>query len=1156
MPHGLDAPALLSAGETASADVAGGQTRTYEMAAEGGLYVRGVVEKGDLNINLTVFSPISHKLLEIHARRYGTLSFSFVTEASGRYRLELASLERGAQAQRFSLKIEEVRAATDGDRAVAAGARLYAEAEGLSATWREQALRDALPRYADAADRWRAASRTAEAGGALEAAGDVHFILGDYASARAQYNAALAARRLAGDAYGELEALNKVGYAETYLGRNKQATGCFESVLRAAARRRAQGGNGHDRLTAQALNNLGEVAYSRGALVAARGHFDEALAAWEISSDRRGQALAHLNLGYTYADSGDLLEGQSHFERALALAQDKGDRQLEALSMTGAGSVYAFRGEQRRALESHKRALELLRSIGDRQGIGVALNSIGQTYENSEDPRRALDYYLQALDNYVRSGNRDTESVTRYYLGRVYGALGDEARSLDFYEQAMRLCQEMGKRRMEAYATMQLATARGLRGELSASLTLLTRVTDIFKAIRDNRGQSLALNSRGYLLQHAGDAKAALAAYRRALSFSRAAGDLYVEAATLYNIVRAQRDLGRLTDALRDIEDSLRISESLRTNAATQELRTLFFASVHERYELHVDLLMQMHRREPAAGYDARALLASEWSRARSLRELLGESRVDIRRGVAPDLLEREHSLRGMLAAKVEYQVRLQNDGAAEASKVEGEIRKLLEGYEEVRAEIRARSPGFSLLTQPQPLRLDELQRELDGGETLLLEYELAEPRSYVWAVTATSVTSYELPSRSEIESAARNVYELLTERQERKDESEESHQARIAEAEACYRGEPERLSRLILEPVAGQLASKRLLVVADGALQSVPFDALPLPPSSAPSPAAGADSTAPPLLSRHEVVNLPSASTLAQLRLGDTPDARSDGGQIAVMADPVFEVNDPRVKRAKADGAPRPASADADPGLEWRDLTRLPSTLEEAERIKEAAPAGSVTVLTGFAATRDLVIGGGLNSYGVLHFATHGVINSHKPELSGILLTNVDERGAPVSGYLQLHDVYNLDLGARLVVLSACDMALGKEIRGEGLIGLTRGFIYAGAETVVASLWRVNDRATAELMRYFYEGMLHEGLTPAAALRRAKLKVYEHPQWRSPYFWAAFTLQGEYRTAVRAAPAGRVYSRAAVVAAAGIALALAVALFFLGRRLFVSGKA
>jgi CHAT domain-containing protein/Tfp pilus assembly protein PilF len=1117
------------------------------LAVGAGLYVRGVVEKDDLNADFTVFGPGSDRLLEKPARGYGPLPFSFVTHSAGSYRLELASIERETSPRRFSIKIEEVRPATDDDAAADAAERLYAEAEGLRATWREKALRSALSKYEAAAEQWRAASHTAEAGGAFEAAGDVDFILGDYAEARSQYRAALDARHAAGDSRGELEALNNVGYAEVYLGLIEQAARSIEGVLRATGRE----GEGRDRLAAQALNNLGEVEYTRGALVAARGHFQDALATWEASSDRGGQALAHLNLGYTYADSGDLIEGQNHFERALALARDKGDRRLEALSMTGAGTVYAFRGRQRLALDSHTGALEILRAIGDRQGSGVALNSIGQSYEDSKDTGLALDYYLQALDNFVLSGNRDTESVTRFYLGRVYDELGDEARSLEYYGQAIRLCHEMGKPRMEAYASLGVAMVRATRGELSPSLALMKSAGAIFKAIRDSRGQALALNGRGYVLQRQGDVRAALAAYRGALPLSRAAGDLYVEAATLYNVMRAERDLGRLEDALKNIEASLRISESLRTNAATQELRTSFFASVHERYESYVDLLMQMHWREPAAGYDVRALLASEWARARSLRELLGESRVDISRGVAPDLLERERSLRDVLAAKVEYQVRLQSGGAAaEASKVEDEIRELLARYEDVRAQIRTRSPSYALLTQPQPLRLEELQRELDDGDTLLLEYQLGEPRSYVWAVTKNSVTGRELPGRTEIEEAARNFYELLTARRPRRDEPDETRRARVAEVEARYGDEPARLSRLILEPVAARLGTKRLLVVAEGALQTIPIDALPLPPASAPD---SSGETPPLLLSRNEVINLPSASTLAQLRLLHAPDASGPGEQIAVLADPVFEVNDPRVRRATGGAAP-PAPQDAAPEPEWRDLTRLPDSSVEAERIREAAPAGAVKVLKGFDATRGLVVGGGLNSYGVLHFATHGIINSHKPELSGILLTAVDERGTPVNGYLQLHDVYTLDLRARLVVLSACDMALGKEIRGEGLIGLTRGFMYAGAETVVASLWRVDDRATAELMRHFYEGMLREGLAPSAALRRAKLKVYEQPEWRSPYFWAAFTLQGEYRTPVRVVAGPRRWR--GLAAAAGLALALGLALFFYRRRLFVSAKA
>jgi CHAT domain-containing protein len=173
--------------------------------------------------------------------------------------------------------------------------------------------------------------------------------------------------------------------------------------------------------------------------------------------------------------------------------------------------------------------------------------------------------------------------------------------------------------------------------------------------------------------------------------------------------------------------------------------------------------------------------------------------------------------------------------------------------------------------------------------------------------------------------------------------------------------------------------------------------------------------------------------------------------------------------------------------------------------------------VVTGFEANRETVINSDLSRYQIVHFATHGLINDEHPELSGILLSSVNKSGEQEKGFFQLHDIYNLNLSAKLVVLSACSTGLGKDVKGEGLIGLTRGFMYAGSKGVVASLWKVDDRATAELMGYFYEAMLKDNLPPAAALRMAKEKLRRQKQWREPYFWAAFVLQGEYRENVEA---------------------------------------
>jgi CHAT domain-containing protein len=323
-------------------------------------------------------------------------------------------------------------------------------------------------------------------------------------------------------------------------------------------------------------------------------------------------------------------------------------------------------------------------------------------------------------------------------------------------------------------------------------------------------------------------------------------------------------------------------------------------------------------------------------------------------------------------------------------------------------------------------------------------------------------------------------------------------------------------LTRLILKPAAGHLTKKRLLIVADGPLQYLPFAALPLPDS------ARGDQT---LLARHEIISLPSASVLAGLRSelrGRKPSER----EFVIFADPVFQADDPRVQMARA-GNRKPAGANADASetsLALSALTRsageagvqrferLPFVRQEAEAITSLIPKQQQLKALDFTASRATALGSQLDKYRVIHFATHGLLNSRHPELSGVVLSLVDENGQPQDGFLRLNDLYNLKLNADLVVLSACSTALGKEIRGEGLISLTRGFMYAGAARVVASLWNVNDAATAELMKRFYRAMLVEKLAPAAALRAAQLEMSRDGRWSAPYYWSCFVLQGEWK--------------------------------------------
>ena len=348
-----------------------------------------------------------------------------------------------------------------------------------------------------------------------------------------------------------------------------------------------------------------------------------------------------------------------------------------------------------------------------------------------------------------------------------------------------------------------------------------------------------------------------------------------------------------------------------------------------------------------------------------------------------------------------------------------------------------------------------------------------------------------------------------------------------IIEADARFTTEISTLSRKLLGPIASRLRQewkdKRLVIVAPGALEYLPFTALALP----------SENCYQPLIASHEVVNLPSASVLAALRR-ETSCRQPAAKTLAVIADPVFESNDPRAMlAAKRKGSRDNLAANVQSEYEAHaasiltagsDLaraiksfsragfSRLPFSREEAEAIADLVPKNSLLKATDFQANRTVVASGALARYRIVHFATHGLLNSEHPELSGLVLSLVDENGKTQDGFLRMHEIYNLRLSADVVVLSACQTALGKEIKGEGLVGLTRGFMYAGAERVVASLWQVDDLATAELMKRFYQGMLKDGLRPAEALRAAQIEMSKQKQWSAPYYWAGFVIQGEWR--------------------------------------------
>lgn len=992
---------------------------------------------------------------------------------------------------------------------VPAADELFDEGKKLAAKWDEKSLRMAIDKLSEARSLWHSQNFSVGEIKALTAMAEIFINLSEFQNALKALNEGLELKPTSAD---RVKLLNGLSSTNIYLGNEKKA------------RTHAERANQLSRLTndragqAESLVNMAEVYYFVGDNQRALETLERALVLWPDQSwPIRARAL--MDKGYVNFDLRQMDQALDFYQQALTQSRSNGNRRGEALALTAIGAVFSFLGNKLTAMEYQNNAVALFREIGDRNGEGVALNGLGYVYRNLGEHQKSLDCYLQALQIFQMLGSREYETFALNRVGTAYEALGDRTKALEYYRMVLKraVVYSLGK----AHTLNSIGVILESMGQPAAALDHFNQALHLFKVNGDRMGEAASLNSLGKVYASLSKPSKAAMSFQEALAISRAVRDRRGEVSVLFNIAQSQRDAKDYDGARQSIEDSLKTIELLRTEVAATSLRTSYFASVRQHYGLYIDILMELHKAHPERNFAEMALAASEKARARLLLELLVEAQASIRQGVEPDLIQKEAEIQKVLSAKAERHLQLVASKQTEAAKaLAKEIDQLSIRYDELEAEIRRSSPRFAALTQPEPIPLGQIQRDVLDANSLLLEYYLGEEKSYLWAVSQSEVRSYELPARSEIEAAARQVYSLLTSNQPIVGEPLEQRDVRIAAAKNKLPVQIENLSKILIGPVAGNLRNQRLLIVPDGALQYIPFQVLVKPASGGRE--AETSSERSPLFATHEIVNEPSISVLGLIR-AEANTRKPKQNSVAVIADPVFESDDPRIgpgpgfSGSTASTAPLrnddTQRALRDVGMEKDGIriSRLLSSHDEAEAIISAAPWWSAFKATGLEASRATAMNPELGSYRFIHFATHGLLNDEHPELSGIVLSLVDKKGQPQDGFLRLQDIYNLHLPVDLVVLSACNTGLGKEVSGEGLIGLTRGFMYAGASSVVASLWKVDDEATAELMNLFYVAMFNEGLSPAAALRKAQLEMSQQKRWQSPYYWSAFIIQGQY---------------------------------------------
>ena len=800
------------------------------------------------------------------------------------------------------------------------------------------------------------------------------------------------------------------------------------------------------------------------------------------------QARVLNNLGRVLFDLGNMEGAVKAWSRSLPPAQRAGDGDALAASYNHLALHARYRGEIREALRYYDATIQALEPLGRREELGRAYNNRGRLYRVLAEGQLALADLGHALAIAEEIGSSGLSAIVLTALGRMHGEHGELEQARVVLERALALRRQEPARRGEGVTLRALGSVYERLGLPGEAREAYAEASTLFLQGKAPRDVATVLEAQGRLAFTEGKGEVGIPLYRKALGLFRELEDPYGEVRCLAGIAAALRAIGRGRDALGPIEEALDRVEEVRATATSPLLQASYFAGQQEPFDLYIDLLMELDRVEPGAGYGALALEASERSRSRMLMDLLAAASGEAK----PELLEEKRLLEARLGLLERERLRLRNSvgRAAEITVVEEHLAEAVRRYRTVEGEIRGPNAGSS---EARTLGLAEIRRRVLDPDTLLLEYRLGRQRSYLWALSTTSFSSHELPPGEEIERLARKAYTLL------KDRNRPRTRSSVGTA-------LEDLGKMLLGPVAGKLGKKRLLVSAEGALLYIPFAALTLPR------APGEEAL--PLLSRHEVVTLPSASALAALRAQRSGRPRPPG-LVAVLADPVFEPADPRLAVAGASPG-RPSAGGGRLGAWGRagapGLRRLTYTRHEAEAIQSLAGGASSYFALGFEANRQAALSPALGRYRILHLATHGILDSERPELSRLVLSRYDAQGRELDGTLHSYEVYGLYLPVDLVVLSACNTALGRELRGEGLVGLPQAFLQAGAAAVVVSLWPVNDRSTAELMKRFYRELLLEGRPPSTALRQAQLSLLGERRWRPPFYWAGFLLLGEWR--------------------------------------------
>jgi len=1035
----VNKPQLLTVDKAYTQDLPANHPLFFEFTAKANKSYLIEIDQGGLDLVVTVADPSGESTTfnSPLIRNENELVLIDTTQ-SGPFRISLISNEYTGAMGHISIQISEVSPTGDAGQERLAALRLISKASEANHQGNLEGWNSALKAYQQATihlhdtDENRLLARSLFSIAIIEYWQMSNWDRAiDYASRAAQIyqeigDGHLAANAIQLQAATIIEKANEVEKSDTS-GLAPEAKVLFDEALalfRQTLASQEELGFPYD--AAQITNNIGITYYYMGDYDSASPYYHEAAAAYRLASEWQDELIPLSNLAVIDIEQANLIKAIETFQRVLEiLPADQLRHRADALHNLGVSQLALGLPED--ALQSFSSALHIQENIDDLSGQGRSLSGIGATYYSTGKQELALEYLGTALSAQQETNDGRGQQSTLKFIGNIKRRNREFPAAIEAHTEAGRLATApLDKARTQLLISQDQVAAN----RPDEALEMLVKAGSVAAETQNQKllADSSRISGEAWLLT--GQFAQSLMAYQEASKSYQALGLSMEQSRSILGAAKAARELGQIKQARELAEQAIASVEKLRSQLIAPELRSFFLASRQEYYAFLIDTLMVLHEQSDSASdeYLRQALSVSERSRARALVDLIHEASIDLddaRQSLLYQrMAENRYRLNQLLEDPDESGLDVQIAGIKqELAGIENELNLL-------QIEIREQNPGYASLTDPKILNAGQIQNLLDA-DSALLQYALGEDRSFVWLVTRDSIEAWPLPDRGAIEQDARRLHELL------------KVPAFTAAAKEKLATSIERLSGQILGPVH-QLPQKRLIIAADGVLYYLPFSILSSPHE--------ADAYQ-PLLATHEIVHAPSMSALATQRQ-NREGLESPAKEIAAFADPVFSATDNRFGEVSVKGDISPTVEmlqQTASFVETDQLQRLPATAYEARSIVELVEPGQSLLALGFEANLESLHQANLGDYRIVHFATHGLIDSRYPALSALAFSQFDEDGKPVDGFLRLHDIYKLDLNADLVTMSACSTALGREISGEGLTGLTQGLMHSGSRSVLA---------------------------------------------------------------------------------------------------------